>query len=400
MLNGFFDGIISLYNSIANKRNATLNNIVATNKVTFQELNEIYKTGLGNKIVRIKNGYALKSDAMNFANETEKDFYLERLQDKIKEAFQWCLVFGRGIIVINDGGDLSLPLEKTANKDKVKLEVFSGDMVSVVSYETDLMSERYFKPIYYNVRGYNFHYSRVIDLTYVKPIEIELPKYNFGGISEFELIYNQIVNDGIVERSSASILEKNSSLFYKVKDFKQALQSKQEDNIVKFYSIAEDRRSIYGAGLLDGEDDVVSISQSLTNLRDADDISLRRVAMVTGIPLPMLIGENVKGLNSAGQQEKTAFNEMIELLQQHYLITPINVLLTKLGMQTITFKENQNVTPLEKIEYESKAIDNAMKLYELGYSIDEYLAEKGINLNHRDNFESEFPEEIEEGEDG
>jgi hypothetical protein len=49
-------------------------------------------------------------------------------------------------------------------------------------------------------------------------------------------------------------------------------------------------------------------------LKDTDDISLRRIAMVSGVPLPMLIGENVKGLNSSGTQEKTSFNEMIELL--------------------------------------------------------------------------------------
>ena len=385
----WFDGIVDLYNSLANNRNATSNNIISSNRVDDSQLNEIYKTGLGNKIVRVKAGYALKSNALNFSSVEDKTFYLAKLEAKVKKAFKWSLVFGRGIIVINDGTDLSLPLEDVI-RGNVKFDVFSGDMISVTSYEMDLSGSRYLQPEFYNVRGYNFHYSRVIDLTYVEVTDQDAPTYNYGGLSEYELIYNQIVNDGIVERASASILEKNSSLFYKIKGFKTALENKQESNLVKFYKMAEDRRSIHGAGLIDSEDDVVNVSQSLTNLKEADDISLRRIALVTGIPLPMLVGESVGGLNSAGTQEKTSFNEMIELLQQDYLVTPLNALFGKLGMSTVSFKDNQNVTPLEKVEYETKVIDNAVKLNDMGYDAETYMKEHGVQGKSKDDFTSEF----------
>ena len=385
----WFDGIVDLYNALANNRNATSNNAIASNKVDDTQLNEIYKTGLGNKIVRVKAGYALKSNALNFSSVEDKTFYLAKLEAKLKKAFKWSLVFGRGIIVINDGTDLSQPLEDVI-RGNVKFDVFSGDMISVTSYEMDLSGNRYLQPEYYNVRGYNFHYSRVIDLTYVEVTDQDAPTYNYGGMSEYELIYNQIVNDGIVERASASILEKNSSLFYKIKGFKNALENKQESNLVKFYKMAEDRRSIYGAGLMDADDDVVNVSQSLTNLKEADDVSLRRIALVTGIPLPMLVGESVGGLNSAGTQEKTSFNEMIELLQQDYLIAPLNTLFGKLGMSTVSFKDNQNVTPLEKVEYEAKVIDNAVKLNDMGYDAETYMKEHGVNGKSKDDFTSEF----------
>ena len=385
----WFDGIVDLYNSLANNRNATSNNIISSNRVDDSQLNEIYKTGLGNKIVRVKAGYALKSNALNFSSVEDKTFYLAKLEAKVKKAFKWSLVFGRGIIVINDGTDLSLPLEDVI-RGNVKFDVFSGDMISVTSYEMDLSGSRYLQPEFYNVRGYNFHYSRVIDLTYVEVTDQDAPTYNYGGLSEYELIYNQIVNDGIVERASASILEKNSSLFYKIKGFKTALENKQESNLVKFYKMAEDRRSIHGAGLIDSEDDVVNVSQSLTNLKEADDISLRRIALVTGIPLPMLVGESVGGLNSAGTQEKTSFNEMIELLQQDYLVAPLNALFGKLGMSTVSFKDNQNVTPLEKVEYETKVIDNAVKLNDMGYDAETYMKEHGVQGKSKDDFTSEF----------
>ena len=241
----FKDGISSLFNSLANKRSATGSNTIVSNRVSDKELNEIYKTGIGNKIIRIKAGYALKSNSINFTSNEDKAFYLAKLEEKMKEAFIWCLSFGRGIIVINDGGDLSEPLEEV-DKKNVKFDVFSGDMISVTQYNMDLLNERYLKPEYYNVRGYNFHYSRVIDLTYVKVTQDDAPRYNYAGISEFELIYNQLINDGVVERASASILEKNSSLFYKIKGFKSLLGQNKEDSIVKFYGMVEDRRSIYG----------------------------------------------------------------------------------------------------------------------------------------------------------
>ena len=386
----WYDGIIDLYNSLANNRNATKNNKVSGERVLFPELNEIYKTGLGNKIVRVKTGYALKSSNMNFSSKEDKAFYIAKLESKVKEAFMWSLVFGRGIIVINDGGDLSEPLVGEINKQHVRFNVFSGDMVSVVNYNRDLSSARYYQPESYTVRGENFHHSRVIDLTYIKLTEDDKPTYNFGGISEFELIYSQIINDGIVERASSSILEKNSSLFYKIKGFKKALESKQESNLVKFYRLAEDRRSIHGAGLIDSEDDVVNVAQSLTNLKDADDISLRRISLVSGIPLPMLVGESVGGLNSTGDQEKTSFNEMIEILQQDYIVSDLNSLFSKLGMAIVTFKDNQNVTPLEKVDYETKVIDNAVKLNDMGYDAESYMKDRSVDAKSRDDFESEF----------
>lgn len=397
MKNWFMDGLEALYNSLANRRSATASNVITSNKVSDETLNSIFKTGIGNKIIRIKAGYSMKAGNLIFENKEDKVYYEAILNKKFKEALKWALTFGRGIIVINDGSDLSQPLNKDLNLKTLRFDVFSGRKVSVIDIQTDLMNGRFNKPKNYIVNGFSFHHSRVIDLTYVMPTEDDLPTYKYGGISEFELIYNQLINDGVVERASASIIEKNSSLFYKIKGFKNALQSKQEESILKFYSMSEDRRSIYGAGLVDSEDDVVSISQSLSNLKDADDISLRRIALVTGIPLAMLVGESVGGLNSVGTQEKNTFNEMLINIQEDYVIDPLNELMRKIGLGTVRFKENQNVSPLEQIEYESKALDNAGKLYAMEMNAEQYLKDRGIEIKTDNFLEDEFSdEEVEE----
>jgi hypothetical protein len=140
----FIDGIVDLFNSLANTRNATQNNAILSTKIMDNQLNEVYKTGLGNKIVRVKSGYALKSNSINFTNNDDKTFYIAKLEEKVKEAFMWSLVFGRGIVVLNDGTDLSLPLSDV-NKDQIKFDVFSGDMVSITTAQTDLSHARYYK---------------------------------------------------------------------------------------------------------------------------------------------------------------------------------------------------------------------------------------------------------------
>ena len=140
----------------------------------------------------------------------------------------------------------------------------------------------------------------MIDFTYVEPVEREAAIYRYGGISEFELIYAQLVNDAIIERAAPAIVEKNSTMFYRVKGFKQAIQDSKEQSMVDYFSKLETARSIYGAGILDLEDDVKTVDQTLANLHEVDQIALKRLAMVTGIPLMMFGGEQPKGLNATG----------------------------------------------------------------------------------------------------
>ena len=272
----FKDGLNDCLSAITNRRNASNRNSFESSFLSQDELKAIYKTGTANKIFRIKAGSAL-TKTIQFNSKEDEEIYEAKIEKAVRKACIFQLAFGRGIILIHENGAvLDQPLSANWDKSKYKLDVFSGDMVTVSEVERDLASERYYKPKYYQVRGHRLHHSRVIDFTYVEPLELDAPNYSYGGISESELIYDQLVNDGIVERSSASIIEKNSSFFYKVKGFKQLITSKQEEGVIKYISAMEDHRSIYGAGIVDMEDDVESITQALTNLKEVDDISLRR----------------------------------------------------------------------------------------------------------------------------
>lgn len=234
------------------------------------------------------------------------------------------------------------------------------------------------KPRHYVVRGKSFHWTRVIDFTHYLPTELDLPTYNYGGISEFEMIHTQLINDGIVERASGTILEKNSTLFHKVKGFKDAVRCGDDDALIQYYAKLAEIRGIYGDGLIDADDDVINIAQALTNLDSVDSITIRRLALVTSIPVPMLVGESVQGLNSTGKQERQSFQDMIENLQFDYMIDPVCELCCKFGIEGVQFKDNQGGTALERVEFETKVIDNAVKLDALGEDGRQYLIDHDV----------------------
>lgn len=380
----FADGVLSMTNDLINSRNVTNTSTIAIRKATLQELQHVFQTGIARKIIDIKVGRALR-DSLNFESDEELSFYNKKLYKYVKTAALFMLGFGRGIIVIRHmGDDLSKPLT-SINPKKISLITFSGDMVAATVPVIDLNNPRYMKPESYNVRGVEIHHSRVIDFTYVKPVEDLAPLYEYGGVSEIELIYEQLINDGIVERSSVTGLNKNSIPTIQVEGLKQLAAQKKEGDLLRYFSAMENAASIFGARLIDSKDTITSTQQTLTNLVSADTVSLRRLAMVSRIPVPYLIGESVKGLNSTGTTEKEIFQTMIEQIQEDYLLEPINQLLTVLGMTEAEFKDNQDADPNKRVEFEKTVFENADKLRSLGYDDRKYLEDYGFKLDAEQN---------------
>jgi len=261
-------------------------------------------------------------------------------------------------------------------------------MVYVQSVNYNLDSPNYYKPQYYSVRGFTIHPSRVIDMTYVQPVEFDAPEYYFGGISEFELIRNELISDQIVQRAVPAILEKSSTLFYKVQGFKELLADRKSDELVEYFSRMEDLRSVYGAGIIDSEDEVVTVAQTLSNLAESDMITLRRLAMVTGLSLSTLVGEPPKGLNGSGEGDRQVDMQTIKALQSEYLLEKINRLMAMHGRGRVWFKENQGQTDKDRITQETEVIKNALVLWQMGMDYDKYLQDNGVIEN--DPFEQMF----------
>jgi hypothetical protein len=235
--------------------------------------------------------------------------------------------FGRGVIAIMPNGEgkeeFIKPLTKTLDLDKTTMHVFDADEVSVVSHTSDLKNPRYHKPEFYTIRGIQFHYSRVIDFTYKLPTFREKSNYYYGGISEFQFIKEQVLAKAINTNLVPTVADKQNSIFYKVKGFNKAITNQnraQEDGIVRAYSLMEDRRSQYGSGIIDGEDDVVNVQSTLQGLLDAYEITTKDLSFITGIPRLVLDGGEAKGLSNQDREEMTIFQSLISTNQDRYMI--------------------------------------------------------------------------------
>lgn len=377
----FADGLIHIANELVNKRNPAMQNQIVAHKIQDSEIRALLRTGLGSKIIRLKSGYAM-NDTLHFTDKSDKVAYESYLQTHVKKAVSMMLAYGRAcLVIVEHGADLSKPRTESLEVDKVTLQVLTPDVITVSAVDRDLSSSRYMKPTTYNARGVTFHHSRVVDFTYVQPAEFDLPTYQWGGVSEFELIRAQIINDGIVERASGAIVEKNSVIWHKIAGFKESVRAGRDDEVVGYYSALESIKSIYGAGIADAEDDIISVAQALTNLDDVDNITLRRLAMVTGIPLSILVGENVQGLNASGDNERDSFQDTIDNLQSSHILAPLNECFGVFGMKPVTFKDNQAASALERIEYDTKAISNARMLWEMGEDYLKYLKDKEVIMH-------------------
>ncbi|MBE0469583.1 MAG: DUF1073 domain-containing protein [Methyloprofundus sp.] len=374
----FDDGISSLNNSLANRRTASTSNRIASNHVDWSELRAIYRTGIGSKIIRIKTGVAL-NDTMQFDNADDEAFYKTVLQKHVKKAAKFQLAFGRALIVIHEpGADLSQPLPQLTDWARVQYRVFSGDMIAVQSVNLNLNSPDYLQPERFSIRGFTVHPSRVVDFKYVEPVEHDASEYNYGGISEFELIRNELVADGVIQRAVPAMLEKSSTLFYKIKGFKDLLADKREGELIKYFESLENLRSIYGAGIIDQEDLIEVHAQALSNLGDSDLITLRRLAMVTGIPLSWLVGEAATGLNSTGSGERNVFKHTIEAYQSDYLLENINRFMGLHGRGQVEFKDGLLETDVDKMRMETDAIANALILWQMGEDANAYLVDHAV----------------------
>lgn len=387
----FTDGVTNVVNQLANKRNGLKTNIITADRISDSEMRAMLISGLGSKIIRLKTGYAL-NDTLKFETIADEQVYKRRIERVIKRAAKYMLAFGRGcIVVIEAGADHTKPLTGSLDMQRVHLAALSGDIIKGQEAELDLTSPRYMKPKMYQARGVSFHHSRVIDFTYVEPAEDDAPLYSYGGVSEFELIRSQFINDGIVERACSVIVEKNSTLFHKMKGFKESMRMGKDNEVVEYYATMAQLRGIYGDGLVDSEDDVISVAQTLTNLADVDQITLRRLAMVTGLPMSELIGEQPAGLGANGESEKETLNGTIENLQFDYLIEPIQRACALFEITNVEFKDNQGGTAEQRMNHEKQVIENAKALYDMGEDHRTYLQENEVLK--KDDFAEMFPDD-------
>ncbi len=374
------DGIASLTNKLANSRSALNNTVVTSTRLLPQQLQEVNKTGLFLRILALKTDGVIKNGWVFKDEDKSEDFY-NKHKVEIQKAVRSMFGYGRGILVIiSENESLSTPLsELSLNNYRVK--AFTGDMVTATTNNFDVSNVRYLKPETYIVREAVIHHSRVIDFTYVDPPELLSAEYQYGGISEAEQIYPQLLSDGIIERAAPTMLDKSSTVVYSIKDFRDSIKHGKEDKMLKYLSMSENLRSIYGATVIDSEDTVSTITQNLSNLNETNEISLQRMALVSAIPKSIFLGEGSSGWGMSAAIEKNVWNETLEGYQEKYVIPKITQFMAIFGLSAPEIKPDQNITALEKVKFQREVLNNVPLMRAAGLDTNKYLSDNGFTVD-------------------
>lgn len=370
------DGITSLTSALKNSRSVDETYRANDRILTDSECEALMLSGVSARILSIKVDWSLRNGFVFKSSEQEK-YYNEKIRDALFQTVTNMLAFGRGLLVFSDGtgaSEQSKPLG-TINKNTVEILPFEGSLftTSIAEIENNVMDKNYWKPNKYTIKGTLFDKSRVIDFVYKKPPLRKAPTYLWGGVSEFELLYKQLIADEVMQKAVPSIFEKSANYIYKIPGFDHALQTGKEKDIVGFYGKLERLRSSYGASLVDKETDITQVSQTLTNLDSTNIFTLQRLALVSGIPLPFLVGEAVKGLNSTGDHEMNIMQTTISSLQQRYILPKANELFERLGFPPAEMKVPDELSRADRVEYETKVMIVAQGMIDLGLDPAEYL---------------------------
>lgn len=382
------DGFYSLLSNLMNEKASQ--DIYYCSRVSTEQLRQMYRTGLGNKIISIKASYAL-NDTLLYPSTSAEGFYKEKLDHLVRDVVRYMLAFGRGGILIVDGQPLSQPLRRNIDNGSLIFHAFDGDYVHVKSGLLNPFDDDFLKPEYYIIQGSRIHPSRFIDFTYKKPALRDLPVYQYGGISELEFLKDDLDLHNRINRTVNIILEKNSTFVYKVSGMTSIMNDcdGNDNEIAKLARGIESLRGVAGSVVIDKDFmDVTTVEQGLTILNDALLMNQRNLSCNSGIPISWLFGENVKGLNSTGEQEAGMFNQMIKQLQHDHLYAPLSKLFKACGLGHVTFKKDQNVTEFQRLQIDGSILDNAFKLEKIGINASGYLEQNGLKVF--DNFEDEL----------
>lgn len=373
------DSLTNTLSELQNSRNAISNHRQERTGRDLAELSALFSSnGLCRRIVDIKAGYAL-SDSIKFTLVESAQSYNSELASKVLECARYMVAFGRGAIALTrDGENLAEPFD-SEGEGKLTATVFAGNEIfTTAENQTHPSLPRYRQPTAYQMGGVHFHYSRVVDFTWVKPSPIDLPIYNYGGMSEFEICRDELILNGIITTALGNIVGQMSTFVRKIDGFHDALRAGQKDAIINAMSVSEVNRGLTGSLLIDGKDDVLAVSQTLTGLSEVDQSALRRLSMVTGIIMPLLIGENVKGLNATGDNERQLHNVMVSAIRNNHLKGPLTQLFKAFRMGDWAFSDDGSESEFQRADRHAKIIANAAALENMGLDGSQLIYDSGI----------------------
>ena len=110
------------------------------------------------------------------------------------------------------------------------------------------------------------------------------PEYKYYGMSVYQNLWTAIINDNVIMTAVANITARASIRHYKLDGLKELVQAGQEGLALQRLMMIEQSVGIFGSAVMDANDEMQILSQSLQGLADIDRRSAERLSAASGIP--------------------------------------------------------------------------------------------------------------------
>ena len=268
-----------------------------------------------------------------FASEEEALQVAERL----RLAHVWARVFGgsRIWLVVHERSavDLAAPLRPENVSEIKNLVVLTRDEYSPIDYDYDPESSNYRLPLHYRISpsvggtaGEAVHYTRLLRFSGADLTATQLRANRGDGESLLECWWDALRNDQQIGASGAHLVQELSVFWIKLLKQAQKLSGGQQASPLQRLAAVNVSKSVANAILLHSDEEVGEVARNLSGFRDVSDDAERRLARVTGYPMPVLSGESPSGLNTDGESHRKIWQNIISSEQKRHYRAPLRFL--------------------------------------------------------------------------
>ena len=263
-----------------------------------------------------------------------------RIKYLFNEAKKWARLYGGALIVMNIEGTGEphelLDINKVKEGSIKSLTVYDAENAVFHSInQTDPFAPNFLRPETYRLARSSIaiHHTRVIRFDgQILPFN-ELQRNRYWHDSVLNRIYEALINAGIANDSTASLLFETNVDVIKVKNLMSMLSTTEgEKALVDRFFLAKVLKANNNITLLDSEEEHTKSTISFAGIPDVLDRFMAIVTAASDISATRLLNKSPTGLNATGEGDLRNFYDLVKEKQEFEfrpLLEPFDVILAK-----------------------------------------------------------------------
>jgi len=323
------------------------NQVLRTAQLSQYELEELYRTGLIRRYVDaipeavMRHMPTVKISSEESANQeiiSKFETFLKNTQfhAALREVMQLQRIYGGAglVLLIDDGQEPEEPV------DVQRIRGVRG-YVPLSRHELipeDYSFNDYSKPTWYRINtnqkleeenteqytNFLIHYTRVarFDGLYL-PWNLRAKNTGWGQ-SVIEVIWDAWQDYATALHGLGSLVGEGDLLVHQIPGLMQRIAAGGEADIRKRLELNNLARSVYGAMVVDREENLTNLSRNLSNISTATEPFIRHLQAATGWPASILMGDSPGGLGKEGRFEERVWASLVEQWQEVYCRSAIS----------------------------------------------------------------------------